>query len=351
MYSYPQLCPLDFTAIRGVAMAGAGTALLVAVLAHVLHVRRERKLWLFAFTASAILAGLIVTWSVSPALTFWAGLKWWGGLAMAFVIIWLLYIPVAKATQGSVTLIESLVFIGILIGLFWYQFPSHGQPAGSERQNQCSRSLRGIGVAIHFAAEAREGELIGTNFGAEGEPTRSWRVELLPFLDQNQLRKQYDNRRTWDAPPNEMVARTPPHPFVCPNNQTPADGRKRSFTAYLACTGPSAMFPPPEAGSGRGRRFSEILDGTSHTMMVVEACGQNVVWTEPRDLDVETVPLGINLPGVRRGESAGLFSSHDPSGIGVLMVDGTVRRLSADTDPAVLKAMLTIDGCEEVPFQ
>ncbi len=119
----------------------------------------------------------------------------------------------------------------------------------------------------------------------------------------------------------------------------------------MACTGSSAFFPVPTAGTGRERRFNDIRDGISNTAMLVEACGQNVVWTEPRDLDVDAVSLGVNLPGVRRGESAGLLSSHDPSGAAaVLTGDCALAALSADTDPEVLKAMLTIDGGESVRF-
>lgn len=85
--------------------------------------------------------------------------------------------------------------------------------------------------------------------------------------------------------------------------------------------------------------------------MIVEACGQNIVWTEPRDLDVDTVPVGVNLPSAKLGRSEGTFSATHPGGPGVLMVDGSVQTLDPDTDPAVLRAILTVDGHEKTPFE
>lgn len=350
VYSYPQLLPLDLTTIRCVVAVALGVTLLVAVSTRVLRLTTWATIWLLTFATSAGIAALLVVRDISPALGYWRDVERWAGMVLAMVIVGLFVALPTAITQGQLNLIEGVVSFGVSAGLFWVLLPNNGTPIDATRSSHCSNQLRSIAVAIHNDAENRDGELTTTSAGTAEKPPRSWRVELLPYFDQERLRKRYEDHQAWDAPANEAAARTPLHPFVCPNNLTPTDGRKRSYTAYLACTGPSAFFPPPEAGSGRGRRFSEILDGTSHTMMVVEACGHNVVWTEPRDLDVETVPLGINLPGARRGESAGLFSSHDPSGVGVVMGDGSVRRLSADTAPATLKAMLTIDGHEQASF-
>lgn len=331
-------------------MIVVGVALAAGISARVLRLPRGGLLWLLVFSVSVTLAGVFAVWDVSPSLTFWARLERWVGATAVLTILWLLTILPAGAIHGQITVVEGLVSVAMLIGLVWWMIPTTVHPEGHARQKACSYHLRSVGIAIHLDAEEHGGLLMNTIVNSDGEPPRTWRVELLPFLKQPTLRKRYDDNQKWDAPANDAVARTPQHPYVCPNNVIRADERNRSYTAFLACTGSAAFFPVPTAGAGRERRFDDIRDGTSYTAMLVEACGQNVVWTEPRDLDVDAVPRGVNLPGLRRGESAGLLSSHDPSGVAVLTGDGALRRLSADTDPEVLKAVLTIDGGELVRF-
>ena len=350
MYDYPQLFSLDSIGLRRVVVVGICVALLAGVSARVLQLKSGATAWLLAFAANATLGAALVAWDVPPVLTFWMDFKRWGLMAVVLITLWLLIILSMAATQDQVTLVESVVVMTMLVGVFWFQTPSCGLTREGSRQSQCSNNLKSIGIAIHNDVEQSGGDLIGAVVQPGEDPPRSWRVELLPYLDQERLRKRYDDRETWNAPANKVVARASQHPFVCPNNATPTDKHKLSYTAYLACTGSNAFFPIPANGDVRGRRFADIRDGTSHTAMVVEACGQNVVWTEPRDFDVDRVSLGVNLPGFLRGESSGLLSSHDPGRVGILMGDGSVRRVSADVAPSVLKAMLTIDGGEPATF-
>jgi prepilin-type processing-associated H-X9-DG protein len=84
-------------------------------------------------------------------------------------------------------------------------------------------------------------------------------------------------------------------------------------------------------------------------VLVVEACGKEIIWTEPRDLPLEETPVGINLPGEKPLTSAGLFSSYHRQGAHVLMADGSVRYLSDRTSPEVLEAILTADGGGPTP--
>ena len=82
--------------------------------------------------------------------------------------------------------------------------------------------------------------------------------------------------------------------------------------------------------------------------MVLEACGSNVIWTEPRDQPVASVAKSINGPGSRPGQSNSLLSSWHSNGAQAALADGSVRFVSESTDPRILRALLTIDGGEEV---
>ena len=102
---------------------------------------------------------------------------------------------------------------------------------------------------------------------------------------------------------------------------------------------------------GWSGKLSDMADGTSNTLAVVEATGLNIVWTEPRDSQVSGDNLGINLTGPTPTESSALISAWHRGGGHVLLADGSVRYLRHDIDPAVLKALTTVNGGESLPEQ
>jgi len=80
---------------------------------------------------------------------------------------------------------------------------------------------------------------------------------------------------------------------------------------------------------------------------VVEACGLNILWTEPRDAIVEDATVGINLPGKKLGTSDGVLSSYHTDGATTAMLDGSIRFLSKSIDKSILKRMLYGVGPDE----
>jgi hypothetical protein len=76
----------------------------------------------------------------------------------------------------------------------------------------------------------------------------------------------------------------------------------------------------------------------------LEACGRRIIWTEPRDVDVNDESIGVNLPGDQPGRSRGVISSSHFQGAHVLMGDGSVRYIQQKIDKRVLTALTTING-------
>ncbi len=98
---------------------------------------------------------------------------------------------------------------------------------------------------------------------------------------------------------------------------------------------PRSMF----TGEASGVPFSSVSDGSSTTLMVVEAASL-VPWSKPADLSLAALdrPLAVG--------------SKHPGGFNVLMADGSVRFIKTAGDDAIsprnLKAMVTRDGHEAV---
>ena len=207
----------------------------------------------------------------------------------------------------------------------------------SSRGTGCRANLRVIGLSLHQYENANEVFPPSANLG---EPV-TWRVSILPFLDQKPLFEEYDQSNSWDRPPNDQLAFKLVDSLVCRANYGERHDRGRWFTAYSMPTGAKTIGEDP-----LGTPISRISDGTSNTLLVVEACGAQIIWTEPRDVNVDTQPTGINLKGTRPGTSAGWLSSYHRAGANVTFADGSVWFISANTDPSILKKLATIDGGE-----
>ncbi|MGA2617671.1 MAG: DUF1559 domain-containing protein [Thermoguttaceae bacterium] len=155
----------------------------------------------------------------------------------------------------------------------------------------------------------------------------SWRVQILPFLEENGLYKQFRLDEPWDSEHNAKLIPRMPKVF-----QNPSEPLQPGKASYLAVVGKGFMFE-----GDKGRRLAEVTDGTAHTIMVVEAdANRAVTWTRPDDWEFDAKrPL------------AGLGHAH-PNGFNALFADGSVRFISASIDPKTFHALLTINGGEPI---
>lgn len=239
-------------------------------------------------------------------------------------------------TAGSWMAISSMAF------LTWAFRPVASEGWTPTRRTLCKLNLKQIGVGLHnYESQYHHFPALASR--SDTRP-RSWRVELLPYVELPRLRERYHDAEDWDSPHNSELARDRAQKvYVCPSNPQQVDAQGRLYSAYVCADGPDTFLV-----RGRGQMIGGVGDGTSHTIAVTEACGLEIVWTEPRDADIGQIPAGINRPGDRSGRSNGVLSSYHVGGAQVLMGDGSVRFLSAGTSPDALKSLLTANGGETV---
>lgn len=205
----------------------------------------------------------------------------------------------------------------------------------------CRYNLKRIGIAVHDLLDAT-GSL---PLAQSGDIPVSWRVRLLPYFDpyHKDLFEKYDQKLAWDSTQNEAVARKNATSMTCPTARNRKDERDRWLTHYTMVRGPNTI-----SDAGRARPLRDIPDGWSNTLFAVEAAGLNIVWTEPRDAHIDEQPLGINFTGTGEYDSPGLMSAWHLGGAHAVFADGSTRFLSQDIDPAVLKALTTVDAGDSV---
>ena len=174
-------------------------------------------------------------------------------------------------------------------------------------------------------------------------PPVSWRVSLLPYLENEAVAGKYDRTEAWDSPQNASLQKNRIWPYECPSRPSHYDSQGRFLTSYVVPTSAGAIFD-----SAGGIPISEVKDGTSNTLLVLEACGTEIIWTDPRDVDASTVEISVNGPGPVKGRSDSMISSWHYGGAQVGLADGSVRFMDKNIDAAVLKNLMTKDGGEPI---
>jgi RNA polymerase sigma factor (sigma-70 family) len=160
---------------------------------------------------------------------------------------------------------------------------------------------------------------------AVGRPLLSWRVEILPFLGEQELYKLFKRDEPWDSEHNKKLLARMPAVYAPPGAK---DGDR---TYYQAIVGAEAAWEPRQA-----MRFpASIPDGTSNTLLVVEAATP-VPWTKPEDL--------AYVPDQALPKFGGLFGGD----FHALFADGAVHFISAKADETNLRAAITRAGGEVI---
>ena len=169
-----------------------------------------------------------------------------------------------------------------------------------------------------------------------GTPLHSWRVLILPFIDQVQLYEQYRFDEPWNSPHNSGLA-NPPHfnMFHCPSGPN-MDGSV--LTDYVVIVGDGTPFPGDDVTT-----FDDFADGMENTILLVEIANSDIHWMEPRDLDAATMSYTLNDP------ARPSISSPHPWGPAVVFADRiSSYRLQPSIRPETLRALTTIAGGEPV---
>ena len=192
-------------------------------------------------------------------------------------------------------------------------------------------NLKQIGLALHTYHDAMGAFPPAVVRDKNGKALYSWRVLILPYLEQDVIYKNWKKDEPWDSPHNKPLSDVVLKVYTLPGNPDGVSNR----TPYRVFIGKGTGFEELKGQPSKGIRFADITDGTTNTIAVVEAT-ETVPWAKPEELDFVAgkalPPLG---PPWRDEFNALLF-------------DATVRFIPKTIKPQSLQAMITRNGGEIV---
>jgi|694.fasta_scaffold76789_3 hypothetical protein len=229
-----------------------------------------------------------------------------------------LEVDLSKTQQFSSTAV-----IGTMVGLL---LPAVQAVREAARRTDAQNNIRMQMLAIqnfHDAETRLPGQAITD---AAGKPLLSWRVAILPYLDEGNLYREFHLDEPWDSEHNLKLLDRIPAAYRNANIEL------GSNTVYLAVTGEGTGFE-----AGKRIRISDITDGTSTSIGIVEASPASAVpWTKPEDWNYQPGQEKAGLGGIR------------PGGFLAVFFDGSSRLISHNLDSETLRRLYLINDGEVV---
>lgn len=217
---------------------------------------------------------------------------------------------------------ESVAVVGTLTGLL---LPAVQAARQAARRMESSNNLKQIGLALHNFESAYRSLPATAGLDDEGKPMISWRVAILPFIEETELYNEFHLDEPWDSEHNIKLLERMPDVFKHPSRPTEA-----GHTVYQAVVSDKSLLRLTEPSG-----FRDVTDGTSNTIMAIETTPDVAVpWTAPEDYQIDEDDPHANL-----------FLDNITQ---ALFGDGSVHVLSEQIDANLLNALYTRAGGEVV---
>jgi prepilin-type N-terminal cleavage/methylation domain-containing protein len=292
---------------------------------------------------------------------------------------------VRPRSRCAFTLIELLVviaIIGVLIGLL---LPAVQKVRDAAARLQCANNLKQVGLAHHGYHDTNNG-FAPWAWSDAARPRYGWGVALLPYIEQDNLFRGYNAALPPHDPANVPVVQRHVRLYECPSSPNPertqtANGVPMAVTDYAALAGVAGVVinagivttPPYNDRFGvmhqnMNRPAIQIPDGTSNSLMMVEAAGRPDVWRAGKkvaglvqgngawgNLYNNIAARGHSLDGLTNpgpcaancSNEIGVYAFHT-GGANGLLADGAVRFLRREMNVFVFYALASYNGGEVI---
>ncbi|MBA2114770.1 DUF1559 family PulG-like putative transporter [Bremerella alba] len=216
----------------------------------------------------------------------------------------------------------------ICVGLFLLGMGQH--PEATHRFEVIS-DLKHIGLVYQLKANADPHNRVPpvAIVDEDGRPLLSWRVLLLPQLDEQKLFEKFDLTKPWDSPENLPLVKQMPHILASRYDRATA---KQGKTPYKAIVSDDPQWNTAWPKQGEELTFAKFKDGLSSTAIVVEDLTDPVIWTKP-----EEITPSEYLQTLDHGQWSSKFFL-------IGFADGSVREFKDPTEEEVLPLLYADDS-------
>jgi len=236
-------------------------------------------------------------------------------------------LAIAGIVTGCAGSVLNLVVLAALL------LPAVQQAREAARRTTSRNHLAELGLALHNYHDAHLMFPPGGVFDEREQGHHGWQTLLLPFVEQGHLYNEINFDVPWHHSDNTVVFQQSIPTYLLPFDDVPThDGSGYGLSHYA---GNSDVF----AANSR-IRIRDFRDGTSNTILAGEVIEDFKPWGDPENW--RDPAMGLNAGP----DSFGSRQSQD--GVYFLLGDGSVKFISQDIDPEVLKAISTRDGGEPV---
>ena len=230
-----------------------------------------------------------------------------------------------RSTRG-VTLVEVLVVIAIVGILAALLIPAVQRSREAASRTMCANNYKQVGIALIRFHDTNQA-LPPASLSSPGPAKASWRVAILPYLEQNNLYEQFAINEPVNSPTNLKAALITPKVYECPSGSLAAPGT----TYHQALVGKNSAL-----SDSRGTRFATFLKGVSGTILTSES-KTSLGWASSGDLSFGTDAASL-LPNL--GGYPHAYGFH------ALFGDGSVRFVQSTIAADEFRGMASKTGSE-----
>lgn len=218
----------------------------------------------------------------------------------------------------------SIATTGVLVGLL---LPAVQAARTAARRMSMSNNMKQVMLAMHNYHAAFNRLPPAAISDEDGNPLLSWRVAILPFIEEQELYEKFHLDEPWDSEHNLPLSKELPLVYESPNAPLPA-----GKTVLQAVVGDGMGLRPTEETG-----FRDFRDGLSNSVMILQVdADAAVIWSKPDDLEID-----MDSPLEHLG-------SAEMGGFHIGMADGSIRFITENVDPELFKKMLTRAGKEPI---
>jgi hypothetical protein len=196
----------------------------------------------------------------------------------------------------------------------------------SASQQYTMNNLKQLSLAMHIYESTHGHFPPAAICDKNGKPLLSWRVAILPHMEQNNVYKQFKLDEAWDSEHNLKLSKILIKTFQIPNQADRHSSHFRVFTG--GDKNGKALFDVVKPF-----KINDVSDGTSNTIMIATA-KDAVLWTKPDELTFDPT----------KNPADQLLFKNDVTPFS--FADGSVRTVKKGTDAKIWSALVTRDGGE-----